>query len=150
MFYTFATHSGLVLDVIDTVCSQNGSNHDMSIFTKQGKKSSRFLKINFWLHILRSIPIDRVRGASSHWFPFNRPASGLAGYMIQEVFSTDAVSALRKIWELIRLWKLHSAQAPTLKRDASAQGKIIKFKKKVKKNKCSVSIQTILVLFLLA
>ena len=28
MFYTFATHSGLVLDVIDTVCSQNGSNHD--------------------------------------------------------------------------------------------------------------------------
>ena len=37
---------------------------------------------------------------------------------------TDAVSALRKVWVLISLWKQPSALARTLTWDASTQGKI--------------------------
>ena len=36
--------------------------------------------------------------------------------------STDAISALRKVWVLIRLWKQHSAQTHTLTRGAPARG----------------------------
>ena len=37
----------------------------------------------------------------------------LNGHSISAQLSTDAVSALRKVWVLIRLWKQHSVQAYT-------------------------------------
>ena len=47
------------------------------------------------------------------------PNSARTGYategalFISAQLSTDAVSALRKVWQLIRLWKQHSVQART-------------------------------------
>ena len=74
------------------------------------------------------------------------PNSARFGYategalFISAQLSTDAVSALQKVRVLIRLWKQPSAQARTWTWDASTPGK----------EKSSVSIQTILVLFELA
>ena len=58
---------------------------------------------------------------------------------ISTQLSTDAVSALRKVRVLVRLWKQPSAQARMQTRDASTPGK----------KESSVSIQTIVVLFVL-
>ena len=46
---------------------------------------------------------------------------------ISAQLSTDAVSALRKVWVLIWLWKQPSAQAPKQTWDASTPGKIKEF-----------------------
>ena len=62
------------------------------------------------------------------------PNSARFGYategalFISAQLSTDAVSALRKVWLLIRLWKQPSAQALMYTWDASTQGKKREFR----------------------
>ena len=51
-----------------------------------------------------------------HHLPPNSARIGYAAegaLFISAQLSTDAVSALRKVWVLTRLWKQHNAQAPT-------------------------------------
>jgi len=66
------------------------------------------------------------------------------GYsFISAQLSTDAVSALRKVWVLVKLWKQHTAPKHARK-DQLGPPRV-----KTTKKKSSVSIQMILVLFVL-
>ena len=104
---------------------------------------------------LRSVE-SSARAHSEHRFPTPCPNSARIGYAtegggtLSAQLSTEAVSAIQKVWVLIRLWKQHNVQLSkhAIKHEARPP-QVKQQKRKTRRRRKVVLIQTSLVLFLL-
>ena len=75
-----------------------------------------YIKVNMVLNVHRNRKAYSGRGEVGRGYGGGGRGIGYAtegALFIPAQLSTDAVSALRNVWALIRLWKQHSAQART-------------------------------------
>ena len=68
------------------------------------------------VRVMNQFGLTRTPSIAFRHLPLNSARTGYAtegAFFISAQLSTDAVSALRKVWVLVKLWKQHNAQART-------------------------------------